>query len=180
MSLLLGRALALSVMFHAFALAYLGTRLPEPVKRISEADLLVLLREAPKPPPPPEPSQVFPEPPRANPTPPKPRADLRKKVPEKKKPPAKKKLPEKKKPPPKSPAPLRLPYPLEAVARGLEGDVLVRVILDDTGNVVASRVESSSGHALLDDAALQAVRGLRGLPDNMPRETLLPVRFRLR
>ena len=174
MSLLLGRALALSVMFHAFALAYLGTRLPVPVKRVSEADLLVTLREAPKPLPRPEPPQAIPEPPRPHPNPPKPRADLRKKAPEKKK------LAEKKKPPPKSPAPLRLPYPLEAVARGLEGDVLVRVILDDTGNVVASRLESSSGHALLDDAALQAVRGLRGLPDNMPRGALLPVRFRLR
>jgi len=174
MSLLLGRALALSVMFHAFALAYLGTRLPEPLKRVSKAHLLVMLREAPKPAPPTEPPQVFPELPRPNPTPPKPRADLRKKAPEKKS------LAEKKKPPSKPPAPLRLPYPLEAVARGLEGDVLVRVMLDDTGNVVASRIESSSGHALLDDAALRAVRGLRGLPDNMPREALLPVRFRLR
>jgi len=70
-------------------------------------------------------------------------------------------------------------YPLEAVERGLEGEVTVLLFLDDAGNVIASRLESSSGYPLLDDAALAAARGLRGLPDSAPREALLPVRFRL-
>jgi protein TonB len=166
MNLVLGRSFALSLMLHAFALAYVGALLPraEPL-RAALADLSVWLREEPKRAPPPlaepEPTRRF-EPPPA-----KPRAELRKS-----------------KPAPKTakskPAPLRLPYPLEAVARGLEGDVMVRVTLDDTGNVVASRLEASSGHPLLDAAAVQAARGLRGLPDTMARDALIPVRFRLK
>ena len=48
------------------------------------------------------------------------------------------------------------------------------------GLVTAARVEQSSGHRLLDDAALSAVRSLRSLPADAPQEALLPVRFRLR
>jgi len=73
-----------------------------------------------------------------------------------------------------------LPYPPEAVERGLQGEALVLLFLDRGGNVIAARLESSSGHALLDDAAVRAARQLRSLPDSAPREALLPVRFRLR
>jgi protein TonB len=71
-------------------------------------------------------------------------------------------------------------YPPEAIARGLEGEVLVLLFLDASGNAIAARLEASSGHALLDDAAVRAARTLRALPDSAPREALLPVRFRLR
>jgi protein TonB len=71
-------------------------------------------------------------------------------------------------------------YPPEAVARGLEGQALVLLFLDASGNPIAARLEASSGHALLDDAALRAAKTLRALPDSAPREALLPVRFRLR
>lgn len=71
-------------------------------------------------------------------------------------------------------------YPPEAIARGLEGEALVLLFLDASGNAIAARLEASSGHALLDDAAVRAARKLRALPDSAPRETLLPVRFRLR
>lgn len=71
-------------------------------------------------------------------------------------------------------------YPAEAIARGLEGEVLVFFILDESGSVAAARVEESSGHRLLDEAALRAVKSLRSLPAAAPREALLPVRFRLR
>ncbi|MBI2276801.1 MAG: TonB family protein [Dechloromonas sp.] len=70
-------------------------------------------------------------------------------------------------------------YPAEAIARGLEGEVLVLLILDETGHAVAARVEQGSGHPLLDNAALRAARALRSLPADAPRETLIPVRFRL-
>jgi protein TonB len=167
MSLLLGRALALSVMLHAFALAYLGTRMPQPpLARTAVADLSVLLREERLPEPPP----LRTEPQDAKPPTPAPRVVVRKSKPQ----------PAKKTPAKKEPAPFRPLYPLEAIARGLEGDVMVRVRLDDRGNVIASHLEASSGHALLDEAAVQAARTLRGLPDGMPRESLLPVRFRLR
>ncbi len=73
-----------------------------------------------------------------------------------------------------------LPYPPEAIERGLQGEALVLLFLDPAGNAIAARIESSSGHALLDDAALRAARSLRSLPDSAPREVLLPVRFRLR
>jgi len=71
-------------------------------------------------------------------------------------------------------------YPAEAIARGLQGEVLVLLVLDPDGSVAAARLEESSGHPLLDDAALRAVRALRSLPADAPRETLIPVRFRLR
>ena len=58
--------------------------------------------------------------------------------------------------------------------------MLVLLFLDASGNAIAARLEASSGHALLDDAAVRAARTLRALPDSAPREALLPVRFRLR
>jgi protein TonB len=73
-----------------------------------------------------------------------------------------------------------LPYPPEAIERGLQGEALVLIFLDRSGNAIAARLEASSGHAILDDAAVRAARQLRALPDSAPREALLPVRFRLR
>jgi protein TonB len=71
-------------------------------------------------------------------------------------------------------------YPIEAIERGQQGEALVLLFLDESGNAVAARLEESSGHALLDDAAVRAARTLRALPASAPREALLPVRFRLR
>ena len=73
-----------------------------------------------------------------------------------------------------------LPYPPEAVERGLQGEALVMIFLDGAGNAIAARLEASSGHEILDEAALRAARRLRALPASAPREALLPVRFRLR
>jgi protein TonB len=71
-------------------------------------------------------------------------------------------------------------YPREAIEQGIEGEATVLLFLDESGNAIAARLEASSGHALLDDAAVRAARTLRALPGNAPREALLPVRFRLR
>ena len=71
-------------------------------------------------------------------------------------------------------------YPADAIARGLEGEVHVLIIIDEAGKVSAARVEQGSGHPLLDDAALRAVRSLQSLPADAPRQVVLPVRFRLR
>ena len=73
-----------------------------------------------------------------------------------------------------------LPYPPEAIERGLQGEALVLLFLDPAGNAIAARIEASSGHPLLDEAAVRAARTLRALPASAPREALLPVRFRLR
>lgn len=70
-------------------------------------------------------------------------------------------------------------YPQEAISQGLQGEVLVLVIIDENGNITAARVEESSGHRLLDDAALRNVRTIRSLPADAPREALLPLRFKL-
>lgn len=71
-------------------------------------------------------------------------------------------------------------YPEEARRQGIQGEALVLLIIDTQGNVVAARIEQSSGHRILDDAALSAVRSLKSLPADAPQESLLPVRFRLR
>jgi len=150
-------------------------------------------------PPPPRPPLVatlrLPPAPEAAPLPPPPPLTL----PEQPKPEAPKPPPEKKKPIPREAPPKAaknwtqavsrhlnklnangLFYPQEAIAHGLEGEVLVLIIIDQSGQVTAARVEEGSGHKILDDAALKAVRSLRSLPADAPREALLPVRFRLR
>jgi protein TonB len=70
-------------------------------------------------------------------------------------------------------------YPPEAIAQGLQGEVLILLMIDESGHISAARVEESSGYALLDNAALRAVRALHSLPADAPRETLLPVSFKL-
>lgn len=71
-------------------------------------------------------------------------------------------------------------YPLEAVHRGLEGTVMVSVVIDAAGNVTAARLERGSGHAMLDEAAVRAARTLKNLPVEHHGEATLPVRFKLR
>lgn len=71
-------------------------------------------------------------------------------------------------------------YPEAAIAQGIEGEALVTLFLDESGNAVAARLEKSSGHAILDEAAVRAARSVRSLPAGTPSEILLPVRFRLR
>ena len=69
-------------------------------------------------------------------------------------------------------------YPPEAVARGLEGEVVLLLVLSDSGQLVSADIARSSGHALLDQAALDAARRIGALPGNH-RQTLFPVSFRL-
>jgi protein TonB len=69
-------------------------------------------------------------------------------------------------------------YPDEAIKRGLEGEVLLLLMLDNKGRVKNAEIARSSGHGLLDAAALDAVRQIGTLPGN-PSQTLFPVSFRL-
>jgi protein TonB len=69
-------------------------------------------------------------------------------------------------------------YPPEAIAQGLEGEVILLLTLTDSGRLASAAVARSSGHALLDQAALDAAQHIGALPGN-PRQTLFPVRFRL-
>lgn len=69
-------------------------------------------------------------------------------------------------------------YPRAAIARGLEGRVVLLLTLSETGAVTGIEVAGSSGHALLDDAALKAATRIAVLPGGR-RQVLLPVEFRL-
>lgn len=71
-------------------------------------------------------------------------------------------------------------YPAEAIQRGIQGEVEVLMVLDELGKVVAARVERGSGHAILDEAALRAIRSLSAVAADAPRQVVLPVRFRLK
>ena len=179
----LGRAVAISLALHALLVAAPAWR----IKATSQARLTVSLREAPPAPAPKPATQEEPVP-------------LQLPAPPVAKQPAARRAA----PAPKPPGPVarqtvalqrisgeaarhageqlarELLYPPEAIARGLEGEALVLLFLDESGNAVAARLEESSGHALLDDAAVRAARLLRALPASAPREVLLPVRFRLR
>ena len=57
---------------------------------------------------------------------------------------------------------------------------MVLLVIDENGNVVATRIEQSSGHPILDEAALRAARTLKSLPADAPQQSVLPIRFRLR
>lgn len=70
-------------------------------------------------------------------------------------------------------------YPPEAVAAGLEGEVRLLLTLDERGAVREVQVAASSGHAILDQAAMRAAYAMGSLPGLDRREIILPVTFRL-
>ena len=55
-------------------------------------------------------------------------------------------------------------YPEKAVQQGLEGTVRVLVVLDAGGNVEDVRLIASSGHAILDNAAIKGFYAIGKLP----------------
>jgi periplasmic protein TonB len=72
----------------------------------------------------------------------------------------------------------QLLYPPDAIAQGLEGEVIVLLTLDGKGNIRATTLARSSGHSLLDTAALNAARSL-GRVNTTASEMLLPIDFAL-
>ncbi|RTL48143.1 MAG: energy transducer TonB [Rhodocyclaceae bacterium] len=71
-------------------------------------------------------------------------------------------------------------YPPEAVAAGLEGEVRLLLTLDGNGRIVDADIAASSGHKVLDQAALRAAWAMGSLEGEDKREMILPVLFRLR
>ena len=55
-------------------------------------------------------------------------------------------------------------YPKAAARLRIEGKVVIELVIDDSGHIVSTRIARSSGHTVLDRAALKAVAALRGLP----------------
>lgn len=71
-------------------------------------------------------------------------------------------------------------YPADALRRGLEGEVTILVELGEDGRILDASIASGSGHQLLDDAAVRAVKRLGTLgPGSAHKTILLPVRFRI-
>lgn len=75
-----------------------------------------------------------------------------------------------------------LVYPAEARAHRIQGDVVLEVLISESGDVV--RLKTISGHPLLTDAATDAVRQWKYRPfraDGKPieMETKILVKFRL-
>ena len=67
-------------------------------------------------------------------------------------------------------------YPKEAAQQKLEGKAICRVLIDKRGNVIQAEVLRSSESALLDSAALDAVRGYQFNPG---QKNGVPVRTRV-
>ena len=70
-------------------------------------------------------------------------------------------------------------YPPEAVARGIEGEVRLILKLSADGSVDSVSIAASSGHPLLDNAAVKAAYAMGRLTGATSRELILPVIFRL-
>jgi periplasmic protein TonB len=70
-------------------------------------------------------------------------------------------------------------YPAEAVARGLEGEVRLILKLSPGGAIDDVLVAASSGHAVLDNAAIRAAYAMGEISGVSGRELILPVIFRL-
>lgn len=70
-------------------------------------------------------------------------------------------------------------YPTEAVARGIEGEVRLIVKLSADGAVENVSIAASSGHPLLDNAAIKAAYAMGALTGVSSRELILPVIFQL-
>ena len=79
----------------------------------------------------------------------------------------------------------RPPYPLAARRLGLEGRVLLEVVIQPDGRAASVAVRESSGHRVLDDSAVETVRSRwRFIParrDGVPVESrvTVPIRFRI-
>ena len=70
-------------------------------------------------------------------------------------------------------------YPAEAVEQGIEGEVRLIVKLSADGLVENVSVAASSGHPVLDHAAIRAAYARGSLRGSTSRELILPVIFRL-
>lgn len=82
----------------------------------------------------------------------------------------------------KNPSPV---YPADAVEKGIEGLVVLRVTITVDGHAAAVSIAESSGYPSLDQAAREAVRNWQFQPASRDGESVkwtarLPVRFRLR
>ena len=86
--------------------------------------------------------------------------------------------------PPRARAEILPIYPRSARKAGLEGFVRIAAVIDESGKVVSAEVLSSSGNAVLDQAALEEVQRAIFEPARLaakpvPFRLIIPFRFRL-
>ena len=74
---------------------------------------------------------------------------------------------------------MQLLYPPEALALGLEGEPVLLVEVDGVSRIIAVSIGSSSGHAILDEAAVKKVWALGRLEGHRSKTLLFPVKFKL-
>lgn len=73
-------------------------------------------------------------------------------------------------------------YPRLARRRGLEGTCIIEVLMDPRGEVITLALKQSTGHAILDQAALAAVKNWKFIaPTGISNasKALIPIRFKL-
>jgi len=70
-------------------------------------------------------------------------------------------------------------YPPDAVARGIEGEVRLILTVSESGRISDVHVGVSSGHAILDNAAVRAAWAMGRVDWAHSGELILPVIFRL-
>ena len=69
-------------------------------------------------------------------------------------------------------------YPTDEYGRHLTGSGVVLMEVDtETGQVISARMEKSTGHKILDDAAIEAFRKWRFMPRRTPKEVRAPIAF---
>jgi protein TonB len=71
-------------------------------------------------------------------------------------------------------------YPADMLAQRVQGQVMVKVLIARNGLPVTTRVEKSSGHGALDNAAVFAVRQAEWEPVPEPVWVLVPINFVLK
>jgi periplasmic protein TonB len=77
------------------------------------------------------------------------------------------------------------PYPSLALKRQWQGEVRLRVLIDEQGQVIEAQVENSSGYKVLDQSALEAVHAWKFHPaqqgnEKIRQEASIPIRFELK
>ncbi|ULA59332.1 MAG: TonBC domain-containing protein [Nitrospira sp.] len=75
-------------------------------------------------------------------------------------------------------------YPVDARLKHIEGRVVVRIVIQENGQIVSAAIAKSSGHDILDQAALETIRKVSSITLTQPLEqstvTLhVPIRYQL-
>src|SRR5579875_3547211 len=162
-------AIAAAIAIHAGVIVMLLAPAAPPEAKEAKKQNIVRVEFIPPPPPPPVQEQSAmstpAEPPRP-PAPPPPPADIAPSA----------DISYKNRNPPK--------YPIEALRQGHQGEVILDVTIDASGNVLDVKVEKSSGYRELDRAAVEAARKWRfnpGLKNGKPVGGVvrIPVNFSL-